>query len=61
MKLSDYQPVNNASGKIQPMQIVNNTIENKKTTEIQVAKIQERSNLTEDEFSLPVPDKTNLE
>jgi outer membrane lipoprotein-sorting protein len=61
MNLSDYQAVPNASGKIQPMQIINNSIENKKTTEIQVAKIQERSNLTEDEFSLPVPDKTKVE
>ncbi len=61
MKLSDYQSVNKASGKIQPMQIVNNSIESKKTTEIQVVKVEERSDLTEDEFSLPVPDTTNVE
>ena len=53
VKLSDFQPVDGAVKKIQPMQILTEDIEKQRLTEIRVLKIASRTDLKEEDFQLP--------
>ena len=53
VKLSDFQIVDGAGKKVQPMQILTEDIEEKKLTEIRVLKIAMRTDLKEEDFQLP--------
>ena len=53
VKLSDFQRVDGAVKKVQPMQILTEDIEGKKLTEIRVLKIASRTDLKEEDFMLP--------
>ena len=54
VKLSDFQPVAGHKNKIQPMHIVSEDLNNQKTTDIRILKIASRTNLSEQDFNLPV-------
>jgi len=54
VKLSDFQRVDGAVKKVQPMQILTEDIKEKKLTEIRVLKIAMRTDLKEEDFQLPV-------
>lgn len=53
VKLSNYQPIDGASKKVQPMLIVTEDYTTKKQTEMRILKISSRSDLTEEDFQLP--------
>lgn len=53
VKLSNFQPIDGASKKMQPMLIVTEDFTTKKQTEMRVLKISSRSDLTEEDFQLP--------
>ncbi len=52
--LSDFQPVEGMETKVQPMRIITEDYENKKQTEMRVLKVASRTDLTEDDFLLPL-------
>lgn len=54
VSLSDFQPVEGLETKVQPMRIVTEDFENKKQTEMRVLKVASRTDLTEEDFLLPV-------
>lgn len=51
-KLSDYQDVKGALGKVQPMHIISEDLKTKKQSTIQVLKITPRNDLKEEDFIL---------
>ena len=51
-KLSDFQPINGAKNKIQPMLILAEDIESNKHTRMQVLNISPRNDLKEEDFSI---------
>ena len=53
VKLSDFQPVDGAARKVQPMQILTEDIEKQRLTEIRILKIASRTDLKEEDFQLP--------
>jgi len=53
VKLSDFQPVDGISQKVQPMLIITEDIQNKKLTEMRVLRIESRTDLKEEDFQLP--------
>jgi len=53
VKLSNFQPIDGASKKVQPMLIVTEDYANKKQTEMRVLKISSRTDFTEEDFQLP--------
>lgn len=55
--LSDFQPVTGLETKVQPMRIITEDYENKKQTDMRVLKIASRTDLTEEDFMLPVAEK----
>jgi hypothetical protein len=55
VKLSDYQSVQGAEKKIQPRRIITEDLKNKKTTDMRVLKVASRTDLSEEDFKLPVP------
>jgi len=54
VSLSDFQPVEGLETKVQPMRIITEDFENKKQTEMRVLKVTSRTDLTEEDFLLPV-------
>ena len=54
VELSDYQALDGPGNKMQPMHIVSKDLKNKKTTDMRVLKIATRTDLSEDDFKLPV-------
>ena len=54
VSLSDFQPVDGHATKVQAMRVITEDYENKKQTEMRVLKVASRSDLTEDDFLLPV-------
>ena len=57
VSLSDFQPVEGLESKVQPMRIITEDFENKKQTEMRVLKVASRTDLTEEDFLLPVSEK----
>lgn len=55
VKLSDFQTVQGAGKKIQPRHIVTEDLKNQKTTDMRVLKVASRTNLSEADFQLPIP------
>ena len=55
VQLSDFQPVEGFSGKMQPMKIVTEDFENQKVTEMKILKVVSRPDLSEADFQLPDP------
>jgi hypothetical protein len=53
VKLSNFQPIDGASKKVQPMLIVTKDYTTNKQTEMRVLKISSRTDLTEEDFQLP--------
>lgn len=53
VKLSNFQPIDGASKKVQPMLIVTEDFTTKKQTELRILKISSRTDLTEADFQLP--------
>ncbi len=56
VKLSDFQTVKGAGNKIQPRRIVSEDLKNKKITDMRVLKVAARTDLSEADFKLPVPE-----
>ena len=54
VKLSDFQAVEGAGKKIQPRRIVSEDLKNQKITDMRVLKVASRTDLTEEDFKLPV-------
>ena len=58
VKLSDFQAVQGAGKKIQPRRIITEDLKNQKITDMRVLKVASRTDLTEEDFKLPVgPEK----
>lgn len=55
VKLSEFQAVQGAGKKIQPRRIITEDLKNQKTTDIRVLKVASRTDLSEADFKLPVP------
>ena len=55
VQLSDFQPVEGFSGKMQPMKIVTEDFENQKVTEMKILKVVSRPDLSDADFQLPDP------
>lgn len=55
VKLSDYQAVQGAGNKIQPRRIITEDLKNKKITDMRVLKVASRTDLSEEDFKLPLP------
>lgn len=53
VKLSDFQAVEGAGAKIQPRRIITEDLKNQTTTDIRVLKVASRTDLTEEDFTLP--------
>ena len=54
VKLSDFQAVEGAGKKIQPRRIVTKDFKTQKTTDMRVLKVASRTDLSEEDFKLPV-------
>jgi len=59
VKLSDFQAVPGAAQKIQPRHIITEDLKNQKITDMRVLKVASRTNLSEADFKLPVPQDVN--
>lgn len=55
VQLSDFQPIEGFSDKMQPMKIVTEDFENLKITEMKILKVVSRPDLSEADFQLPDP------
>ncbi len=55
--LSDFQPVDGHETKVQPMRIITEDYENKKQTDMRILKVASRTDLTEEDFLLPVAEQ----
>jgi len=54
VKLSDFQPVEGTRNKIQPRRIISEDLKNQKVTDMRVLKVAPRTDLSEEDFKLPV-------
>jgi hypothetical protein len=54
VKLSDFQSIDGSGKKIYPMHIIFEDLEGQKTTDMRVLKIASRTDLSEEDFKLPV-------
>jgi len=54
VKLSDFQTVEGAGNKIQPRRIISEDLKNQKITDMRVLKVSSRTDLSEEDFKLPV-------
>lgn len=55
VKLSEFQAVPGAGQKIQPRRIITEDLKNQKITDMRVLKVASRTDLSEADFKLPVP------
>ena len=54
VKLSDYQAIDGMRNKIQPRHIISEDLKNQQVTDIRVTKVVPRTDLSEEDFKLPV-------